>query len=106
MKDIVKHRDGTISIKFKQFGESRQYTGLAKLPARATYPMFKTYAEADAYSQSEPEYAKSIENGIEYPSVFKTGSVKRDDLKYVVGFHDDRKHKKLPKGYRWTEIVL
>ncbi len=100
--DITTNSNGTISIKFQQRGESRIYTGDAKLPAKDTFPMFQTLEEADAYSNSESTFRKSIENGEEYPSIFKSGSRAKGNLKYVVGFSSDRK--KLPKGYRWTEI--
>lgn len=102
---ITYNDDGTISIKFQQAGESRQYTGTAKLPSGDTYPMFKTYEEADAYMQSEPNYYDAIVNG-EALAIFKTGNARKGTQKYVVGYYEDRENKKLPKGYRWSEVIL
>ena len=49
---ITYNPDGTVSLQYEQYGECVAYTGSAPLPDRSTFPMFKTYHEADAYANS------------------------------------------------------
>lgn len=92
-----------IKIEYKQRGESTVYTGTAKLPPRNIFPTFRTYQEADAYANNE--YYDDLVNG-EPVNIFKAGSKRNNNLRYVVGMEEDKENKRLPKGYRWKAVEL
>lgn len=102
-KGITYNPDGTVSLMYEQHGESVQYTGSSKLPDRNTFPMFKTYQEADAYANSA--YYDEEVNGYEV-DIFKTGSKKLGNVRYIAGLPEDREKHRLPKGYRWELVML
>ena len=73
-----------------------------KLPAKETFPLFNSAKEA--YDYAEEAFYEELSTGSAEIGIFKTGSIKQNNQKFVVGVIDERK--KLPKGYRWTLMEM